>query len=206
LQIKKSHYIERKSSYPNKTGLVTWAMFLVTLVVVLVSLTPTIFPALLLRTFGDVENISGINPFEIGIWTWPFLVTNFALLAIGVLSIKDRLWKPITKAIRFILDFEISNKVAVLVISILIGLYISLSVGELLDDKYHPDFYHLFTPWLENYSPFDTEGTPLFLHVQLFLVDSSMKIFGNYEVIPFIASIALLVLTYVFTRNHQSIS
>jgi len=42
-------------------------------------------------------------------------------------------------------------------------------------------------------------GMGLFTHVTLFLTSSSMQLFGNYKVIPFIASISLLVLTYFFT-------
>jgi len=38
-------------------------------------------------------------------------------------------------------------------------------------------------------------------HVRYFLLSSSMDIFGNYKVIPFLASIALLITTYLITTT-----
>jgi len=188
-----------KSKYQPKADFVTWMVFLGTLVTVIICLIPAIFPALLLRTFTGIESISGINPFETGIWTYPILITNLAFLGIGILYLKNRLGQTFSKSVKFIFNFEISKKTAALVIVILIGVYSSLSVGELLDDKYHPDFYHLFKERLETYSPTDFQSTPLTKHVQYFLETTSMQVFGYYEVIPFIASIALLVLTYLVT-------
>jgi len=176
-----------------------WLIFLPTLIILLFSLIPVIFPALLLRTFGGIENFAGVNPFDIGILAYPLLITNFVLLAIGILYLKKRLWKPITKSINFIFNFEISQKTAFFVIVILIGLYMAFSIGELVDGKFQDDFEEHFKDWLELYSATQFGVTPIDYHVQLFLETTSMKIFDNYKVIPFIASIALLVLTYIFT-------
>jgi len=196
--IKGKHHPKSKSYLPQKTSFVTWVMFLSTLVAVLFCLIPVIFPALLLKTFGGLDDISGINPFEIGEWAYPLLVTNLVILSIVVLYLKNRLWQPITKSIKFIFNFEVSQKVAFLAVVLLIGLYISFSIGELSDGKFQPDFEHLFKNWLEEYSPTES-NTPIGYHVQFFLETSSMQIFGNYKVIPFISSILLLVLTYIFT-------
>jgi hypothetical protein len=171
-------------------------IFLATLVTVLISLIPAIFPALLLRTFGGLENLSKINPFEIGIWGYPILFTNIVLLILGVLYLKKRLWQSVTKSIKLIFDFEVSKKVAYFVIVILIGSYVSLSIGELSDNKFHPDYYHLFLDRLENFSLTDYTTSK---YAQLLLENLSMQLFGNYEVIPFLGSIALLALTYGLT-------
>jgi len=182
-----------------KTSFVTWAVFLSTLIVVLFTLTPAVFPALLLRTFGGFEDSIGINPFEIGIFTYPFLITNFVVFSIAVLYFKNRLWQPITKSIRFIFNFEVSKKVAFFAVVILIGSYITFSIGELLDGKFQDDFEVHFKDWLEIYSVSDFQATPIGYHLQFFLETTSMQVFENYKVIPFIASIALLVLTYIVT-------
>jgi len=188
-----------ESSTTLKTSFVTWAVFLSTLIVLLFTLTPAVFPALLLRTFGGFENSIGINPFEIGIFTYPFLITNFVVFSITVLYFKNKLWQPITKSIRLIFNFEISKKVAFFTIVILIGFYITFSIGELFDGKFQPDYQEHFKDWLENYSVTDFNKKTIGYHLSFFLETTSMQLFENYKVIPFIASIALLVLTYIVT-------
>jgi len=189
---------EKKLNLQRK-DLVSWLIFLPTLVILLLSLIPAIFPALLLITFGGFDNDVAINPFEIGAFAAPLLITNLVLLGIGVLYLKNRLWQPITKAIRFILNFEVSKTLAFFVVVILIGFYIYFSIGELSDGLFQADFEEHFRDWLELYSVTQLNVTPIQYHVQFFLETTSMQVFENYKVIPFIASIALLVLTYIFT-------
>ena len=50
--------------------------------------------------------------------------------------------------------------------------------------------------WTLESIPTSTEN-----HVKYFLITTSMKIFGNYAVIPFIASIALVLVTFDITRK-----
>jgi len=189
---------EKKLNLQRK-DLVSWIIFVPTLIILLFSLIPAIFPAFLLTTFGGFENFVGINPFEIGIFAYPLLITSLVVLGIGVLYLKNRLWRPITKSIRFIFNFEVSKRVAFYVVVILIGLYITFSIGELFNGMFQADYQEHFLAWLEIYSVTDFDTTPMDYHVQFFLETTSMQIFENYKVIPFIASIALLVLTYLFT-------
>ena len=187
----------------DKTSLATWIVFLITLVVVVISLVPVIFPALILRALGGFEDHLGVNPFETGIWTYPFLFINLILLGLGILSLKNLLPQPITKFVRFVFNFEVSAQVAFIVITILIGLYITFSVGELFNGKFDPDYYTIVKSWLENFNitnlhdPDPAHDIGHYLGIELEVI--SMQIFGNYKVIPFIASIALLVLTYYTT-------
>jgi len=179
--------------------LVSWTVFLITLSVVLVAIITLLFPALVIRSLGGVEDYSGINPFETGIWTFPLLVTNLILLGIGILYFKNKLPKLISKSIKFIFDFEISAKVALLVILILIGVYITFSVDELFMEEQWPDFTRV-KPALETWEVVDF--TKKFdLHVKYLLGNISMQVFGSYRVVPFIASIALLILTYAITTE-----
>ena len=181
------------------SSLVTWVVFLVTLIAVLISLTAAFFPALLLRSLGGFEDNVGINPFEMGAWAYPLLVTNLSLLGLGFLYVKNKLPQLITNSIKFLFNFEVSSKTAFFVIIILIGIYITLSVGELFDGKYQDDFYAHWKDWLEIFSVTEFNVTPVGYHLAFFLDNISMQVFGNYKVIPFIASIALLVLTYFVT-------
>jgi len=183
----------------HRTSLVTWIVFFSTLIAVLISLISAVFPALLLRSFGGYEDNIGINPFEIGIWAYPLLVTNLVLLGLLFLYVKHKMPRLITKSIKFLFSFEVSPQVTFFVITILIGLYITLSIGELFDGKFQVDFETHFEPWLEIYSVTELNVTPIQQHVMLFFESISMQVFGNYKVIPFIASIALLLLTYFVT-------
>jgi len=181
------------------TSVVTWIIFFSTLVTVLISLISAVFPALLLLSFGGFEDNVGINPFEIGIWAYPLLVTNLVVLGLVFLYVKHRLPRLLTKSIKFIFSFEVSPQVTFFVITILIGSYITLSIGELFDGKFRADYLVHFKPWLEEYSVTVFNVTPIGQHVMFFLENVSLQVFGNYKVIPFIASIALALLTYFIT-------
>ncbi len=182
-----------------KQNPVSWIVFLPTIIVVLLSLTSVLFPALILRTLGGFDDNVGIDPFEPGSLAYPFLITNFIFLVLGFLYYKNKLPQIITKSIRFILNFEISSKLAFFVIIITIGSYIVVSVGELFNGEFLADYYRRGEYFLENYDVTKIGGLGLFSHVSFFLTTSSMQLFGNYKVASFIASISLLVLTYFFT-------
>jgi len=178
--------------------------FLTTLFILLLNLISAVFPNLFLKSFGGFEDNVGINPFEIGIWAYPLLVTNFIIFGLAILYLKKRLPDQITSSIKFIFNFEVSPKVTFFVITILIGIYIVFSVGELFDGLFQADYYTNVSKWVENFSfiKIGTEGdTPpsigSYMHTMLGYI--SIQVFGNVKVIPFIASISLLILTYFIT-------
>lgn len=183
-----------------RKSFVSLAIFLAALVVVLLALTTVLFPALVLRTFGGIEDYSGINPFEMGIWTYPVLSTYFVIFGTAILYFKNRIPQPVIKSIRFILNFEVRRGVTFLVIIILLGLYIIFTAPELSTKEPWPDYYNVVKPILEKWTIADV-AKGFDFHVRYFLITTSLNIFGNYKVIPFIASIALLVLTYFITTT-----
>ena len=71
----------KKETSLRKISFVTWIVFLTTLVFTLINLTSAIFPAFLLISLGGTENTE-VNPFEIGIWGFPLLITNFIIFAL----------------------------------------------------------------------------------------------------------------------------
>ena len=183
-----------------RKDLISWTIFLATLGVTLISLTTVIFPALILRTFGGFEDYLGVNSFEVGIWSYHVLVVNAIILILFILYKKNTLPKLITKSVKWINSFEISTSVAFLIITILVGLYIIFTIPEIFDESYQADYYERVKSWLENYSVYSLD-TGVGRHVALFLIFESMQIFGNYKVIPFLASIALLITTYLVTSE-----
>jgi len=183
----------------HKTSLVSLIIFLITLGVVIFSLMSVVFPALVMRTLSVIDDNLGINPFEPGIWAYPLLITNFIIFGLMILYYKKKLPTIITKSIKFIFNHEISSKIAFFVIVIIIGAYITASIGELFNGEFLPDYHFRGKAELENYDVTTIGEEGLGRHFGNFLTTSSMHVFGNYKVIPFIASIALLVLTYFFT-------
>jgi len=189
--------------------LVSWGVFLITLIVVIFSIIAAVFPNLLLSSFGGVEDHLDINPFETGIWAFPLLITNFIVFSLAILYLKHKLPNFFTRLIKFILNFEVSSKIAFFVIVILIGMYIVFSVGELFDGRFQPDYSARVKGWLENFSFTEIEREGLnapkfgnYLHTILGVF--SIQIFGNVKVIPFISSIALVILTYFITVQITS--
>jgi len=186
------------------SNLVTWTVFLITLVFVIITLTSAAFPNLLLSSFGGVEDHFNVDPTEKGMWAYPLLITNFVIFGLAILHFKKILPSKLTSSIKFIFNFEVSAKIAFLVIVILIGPYIVFSVGELFDGIFQVDYYERVKNWIENFSftEFETEGFNApgwgsYLHIVFGII--SIQVFDNVKVIPFLASISLLVLTYFIT-------
>jgi len=182
-----------------KTSIVSWVIFLATLGIVLFSLISAVFPALVLRILGGFEDNVGINPFEVGVWALPLLISNFILLGLGILYHKDKLPRLIVNSIKFIFKFEVSSYVAFLVLSVLIGFYITFTIGELSNGQYQQDYYLRVKSLIANYDVTTVGESGIGTHVKYFLLSSSVHVFDNAKVIPFITSIALLVLTYYIT-------
>lgn len=184
-------------------GLVTSVIFVSTLIVVIISLIPAVFPALMTRMSSNFEDSLNVNPFEFGLLALPILSTNAIVLTLVVVHHKNKLPQKITNAIKFVFNFEISSQVAFLVFVIITGFYIMASIGELFNNKFDSDYYGIFKPWLETFDVFTLPDNQLNRdfghHVQLFFEVISMKVFGNYKVIPFIASIASLIVIYFLT-------
>ena len=174
-------------------------MFLITLTIVLISLVPVVFPALILRTLGGLEDFTGTNPYEIGIWTWPFIIANVIVFGLAILYFKNKMPNIIKKPIRFVFDFEVSAGIALLVVAVIIGFYIFFNVVQIYNNVYDDDYYERVHGWLQNYHVTKITGEEFGYHLMLLMEVASMKAFGSYKAILFITNVALLVLTYFIT-------
>jgi len=179
---------------------VSFAIFVSTLIVVLIALTTVVFPALVLRTMGGTEDYIGINPFEVGVWAYPVLITNVIVFGFAVLYWKNKIPQKIKNSLEFIFNFEVSKEIAILAIIVILGFYILFTVPELFVEEWWPDYHTFIDPGLDDWG-IDAVSKGFGIHVKNFLLSSSNNIFGKYQIIPFIASIALLILTYVITTN-----
>src|SRR5690348_10966626 len=177
-----------------------WAVFIPTLVIVLISITSLVFPALLVRTsspfHSDVLGTEVIDPFTPGFLAAPLIVINLLVLGIGVAYYKGM---KVRELIKKIASFEISKKQAIIGIIIILVIFCVVTAGTLAKEETWEDYSAVkkrLATW--SISDFAHSVEP---HVKYLLLSASIHIFGNIRVIPFITSIALLLLVYFFTAN-----
>jgi len=112
---------------------VSYAVFFCTLVVVLLILTPVIFPALYSSFFGMfTENL---DPFELGYQSVFFIVSNILILGFGVAYYKKKIPSLVYNVVEKIRTFEIPKRVAMISLAVILVVYIGLSAPELFIDE-----------------------------------------------------------------------
>ena len=182
---------------------ISYAVFFCTLAVVLLTLTPVIFPALFSSVFGMfTENL---NPFEPGYQSVFLIVSNVVIFGFGIAYYKKKIPSLVQDVIEKIRTFEISKRVAVISLAVILSIYIGLSTPELFLDESREwsDYNAVLLPGLELW-PFG-ESDNVYIqeqndrYVRMFLLDVSLDIFQNIKLLPFIASILVVVFTYLVT-------
>jgi len=181
---------------PSNSNVLSWLIFIITISLVLTSLLSVVFPALIVRSFSPIED-STVNPWETGALAAPLIITNLILLGICLAYFKNKLPLSITKPLTFIFNFEVSKKISFIVIVVMLSIYISFSISELGETEKWFDSPSVQRN-AENWN-MDKIDENLHAPFRLFLLSSSINLFDNIRVIPFIASIALVILTYLIT-------
>ena len=181
----------------------SYAVFFCTLVVVLFTLTPVIFPALYSSSFGMfTENL---NPFELGYQSTFLIVSNVVILGFGIAYYKKKIPSLVHDVVDKIRTFEIPKRVTIIALAVILGVYIGLSAPELSLDEGADwaDYNTILLPALEIW-PFG-QADDIYVqeqndrYVRMFLLDVSLDIFQNIKLLPFIASILVVVFTYLVT-------
>ena len=180
-----------------KNHLISWLVFLPTLIIVLFTLIFGMFPALLITFSDKVRFPVEINAFEPGVWMGPILITSAVIFTTIVLYQKNKLPHILINLFEFILNFEVSKRITRILIVILIGSYSIVTVGEIYTEEPWEDYKRVIEPGLQNYS-FDETKFDLRVIPTIFGY-LSMELFGTYRVFPFIASVLSLFLTYLIT-------
>jgi len=191
--------------------IISYVVFLSTLTIVLLNLVAFVFPALIISIASTYE--SNLDPFEIGPLATSIVITSAVLIGIGFAYYKKKLPSSIDKPIKYILNFEISRKIAIILGILLLTLYIGFSVDELTLDEAEqwPDFKILqdaleIWPSGESDSIYVKEQNDRY--VRMFLLSTSQDVFQNIKLLPFVASIILVIVTYFFTYqiSHKRFS
>jgi len=183
-----------------KTNLVSNIVFGCTLGIVLISLIPLFFPAFFATLDKNFKIY--VDPFETGAFALPVLITNVITFSFLYLYLSKKLPDKLYRSIKFIFKFEISRRIATIVIVILLGGYVAFTVQDLSIDEFSewPDFKNiqLAVKDFPYYGDAVNPGTRQ-AFIKNFLLYSSQTVFDNIKILPFISSITLLLLTYFFT-------
>ena len=176
--------------------------FLITLIIVSMLLAAIIFPGLYHYFFGGYP-VQLETPFEIGHKAYLLIGSNLVLFGFGIIYYKNK-FPLVNSKIDQIRKFEISRKVSVIVIIIVLGMYAGISSPELfLSEAEDWGDYVLLEEALELWPGGQTDdpylSEQLDRYVRMALLDASLKIFQNIKILPFLASILVVFFTYLLT-------
>lgn len=200
--------LQRNSNKP-----LFWIVFFFSTSIVLISLISVVFPVILISSEPIIPGIVDTSPdsFEIGVWSGPLIFTNIFVFGMTFLYFKNKLPSKISKPIEKIFKFEVSKKITIIIIAIILSAYIIGNISELQTEEKWADFQPIEKRISESIrvDRFTIEDAingntnyPIFEpHTNYTLLIISEKVFGNLKVIPFLASISLLVTTYFITTS-----
>lgn len=171
-------------------------IFLSCLGIVIVSFTSLIFPALLIEITNDI-NPRDVNLFELGALAIPIIVSNIAFVGLYFLYKKKKLPQKIAKNIDYVFNNDISKKTTVIIVSLLFLMYIIFTIDELNREEYELEDYVGVIDAAKNFEFPKTLSVSA--HPRYFLLHVSYVIFDNIRVLPYIASISLLAITFFLT-------
>jgi len=180
---------------------IVWFICSLGIFVILFSLISVIFPGLIISIVD--KNLFG-DEFEIGAMGIPVLIVNATIFSLIILGLKHRLPNTFTNIIQKIYSFDLSKRNSFVILIIIIGIYVATSVNELsvYELNQYGDFLVLQSAlemWPEQESENKYLEEQLDRHVRMVLLVASEEIFDNVKIIPYLASIFLLITTYFLT-------
>ena len=176
--------------------ILSYAIFAFSVSIILLCSVSVIFPALIQSVTSEFSDFPFytplVDPFELGALAVPFVVLNGIVLLIGIVYYKKHY------SLGRLFDFDVSNRIAIIAIAIILSIYIGATVGELAVEESWADFSRIQSvvndKGIENLQGFD-------LYVKYTLLTISQNFFGDMRVVPFLASIALLVTTFFIAKE-----
>ena len=191
-----NNVIQRKINNP-----VIWLICSIGIFVVLLSLISVVFPGLIISVvdtnlFGEV--------FELGAMGIPLIIVNIISFSLIILGLKEKLPRVFTNIIEKILSFDLSKRNSFIILIIILAIYVVTSVNELsiYELNQYGDFLVLEKAvkiWPEQEAENKYLAEQLDRHVRMALLVASEEVFNNIKVIPYLASIFLLITTYFLT-------
>ena len=191
-----NNVIQRKINNP-----VIWLICSIGIFVVLLSLISVVFPGLIISVVDT--NLFG-EMFELGAMGIPLIIVNIIIFSLIILGLKEKLPRVFTNIIEKILSFDLSKRNSFIILIIILAIYVVTSVNELsiYELNQYGDFLVLEKAvkiWPEQEAENKYLAEQLDRHVRMALLVASEEVFNNIKVIPYLASIFLLITTYFLT-------
>jgi hypothetical protein len=95
--------------------------------------------------------------------------------------------------------FDVSKRITIIIVIILLSIYIASSAPELATNEAQWGDSKNVQETVENWGIDDLQRFDV--HVRYFLLSLSVNLFDNMKIIPFLASISLLILTFFVTKK-----
>ena len=191
--------------------IISYLAFLSTLSIVGISLFAIIFPGFFISAYFPYN--AELESFEPSIWLAPVSLFSFSFLILGFVYYKKKLPGKIYDCIKFALNFDTSKRVTLIVIIIVLVLYIGFSANELsINEDGQWSDYEVLKKALQIWP--STESDDIYVqeqnsrYVRMALLVSSLEIFQNIKILPFVASISVLIVTFAITSqiSHKRFS
>jgi hypothetical protein len=180
----------------SKSSILSYAIFAFLVSIILLCSVSVIFPALIQSTTSEFSEFPFysplVDPFELGGLAIPFVILNGVVLLIGIVYYKKHY------SLNRLFDFDVSNKISIIVITIILSIYIAATVGEFAIEESWYDLRNV-QETVDNWAIDDLQRFDV--HVNNFLLSLSIYLFDNIRVIPFVASISLLIATFFITKE-----
>jgi len=192
---------DKKEKSRANSSFVPWIVFLFSISIVLISFVSVVFPALIL--VSDTLEIPGIDPvtpepYETGVWSGGVVISSFVTFGLTFLFFRNKLPKFLSSLFGKLFSFEISKKSSFVVLLILLIIYTTVSSTELSNQEIFEDYNGVknrVDSWsIDKINSFEP-------HVRYFFLKASTVLFGNDRVIPLLASVSLLIVTYFLTKT-----
>jgi len=165
------------------------------LIISIISFTSLVFPALIIETTNSNFN-RDVDIFELGAWALPIIFSNVIFIGFYIIYRKDKLPKIINKVIFFINENDISKKTSLIILLILFFIYIVFTIDEFSREEFELGDYKGVFEAAKDYEFGEIGIGP---KLKYFFLHVSYLAFDNIRILPFIASISLLLITYFLT-------
>jgi hypothetical protein len=189
----------KQNEYSNY--IIVWLVFIIGFTIIIFSIISVIFPGLLISVIGDDEFL---EPFEMNVVGIPIIVLNIIVISLIILHNKHALPNSIVRYIQKIFSFDLSQKHSLVFLTIILAIYVVSSANEITvyELNQYGDFLiveRAVELWPEQESDNKYVTEQLSRHVRMALLVVSEEIFDNIKILPYVASILLLITTYFLT-------
>ncbi len=187
-----------------KNSVFTIIISVFSLIIISIILLSAVFPALIISTLGIHENsLDSLETNPNGIL---ILLGNFAILIAGILYYKKKLPNSLQEFISKSLQKNLSKKLTIIVIILILIPYVVFTTPEIfLDESTQAPDYGIFLAAKEKFpfgkTTFTEASEQNDRYVRMILLLTSLEVFQNVKLLPFLGSIALLLVTYILTNE-----